>query len=147
MGWQEREDAKAVAVGDDTAKGQRAHITGLLTAVREGQGKKKNSRVYTLTEEDGTQTNVWGSVTIDDKLSVVDIGAIVDLKFVERVTPPGGSEYKLIKVRVYSVEPGETVSDRVAKWPGWAALNNGKTSDNEEPPVGDEPEDDQDLPF
>lgn len=139
MTWKKRErDTDLVILGD--AEGHAQKTGGLLATIKPDPVYEKNKR-YELVRQDGTSVEVAGCASINRSLSPNDVGKFVKMTFVGWGNSPNG-KFKEIDVEVYEDEP----TAEMKQWPRWAELQNGE---QEKPPTGQMPEDDEDdsLPF
>ncbi len=113
MGWTELEQGDVVTIGGDESKDQRKRVGGLLVRCEYNQGKKKNSAIYSLVQEDGELLKVWGCTTIDNTLTEMHIGKFVGFRFKGIETSAGGNEFKNVKVQVWT----GPLDDRLKAWP------------------------------
>lgn len=65
-----------------------------------------NSMVYTLRKDDGSEVGIWGSIVIDTKFKEIDVGSLVRIEFVGKVSSKtaGRSPYKDYEIK-YKPDP------------------------------------------
>jgi hypothetical protein len=148
MTWQERQMEDAIALGDDTMKGQKLKAGGLYKERRETD----TGMIYTFVQKDGEEKHVWGSAAIDNQIRETDMGKFIKLEFHGWGVTKRGQKFKQITVSVWDGPP----TDEMRKWPQWEEmhkkLRNAEHGDNE-PPLDptqgevDGPDEEDDLPF
>ena len=72
-------------------------ISGKYLGVQHKVGDH-NSELYSLETEEGRQVGVWGSKVLDGKMLGIQVGQQVKIKFVGKVKPEKGNEYKDFEV-------------------------------------------------
>jgi hypothetical protein len=72
-------------------------ISGIYLGVQPEVGENK-SNLYSLEISPGKQISVWGCKVLDGKMIGVGIGQQVKIKFVGRIKPEKGKEYKSFEV-------------------------------------------------
>lgn len=153
MGWENRELAKFVALGDDREKNQVKAVGGILLRLVHGSYQGKPIVSYEYIAKDGEIYQLSGSAGLALKIRSDDIGKFFKATFKGRVRGKGPQPYKDIEVQFYSGEPTEDMR----KFPGFDEYY-GKhlgpaTTENREPPPLDEmppalqEDDDDGLPF
>jgi len=68
-------------------------VEGTFVNFAEGQGKDKNSCVYTLKSDEGEEHRFWGSKVLDDQLSKVSMGTYVKVDYKGKAKSKSGREY------------------------------------------------------
>ena len=131
----EQTDAVSLGEGDD----QKKSVGGLLVEIRSSVGPNK-SMMYDFVQEDGEILKVWGSSTIDGKITSNHIGKFVVLRFKRMETGQSGRPYKVIEVGVW--DDDDNLSDRMKKWPRVEEFYGGEVA-----ATIAEATDDEDLPF
>ena len=72
-------------------------VSGNYLGVQEEVGENK-SNLYTIKTDDSKQVGVWGSKVLDGKMIGLQIGQQVKIKFLGKVKPEKGKEYKNFEV-------------------------------------------------
>lgn len=140
MTWKKRETSGEITkLGD--AEGHVKKAGGRLVAIRDG---KYDNRLFVLEQEDASVLTVAGNTMMEEQIQNSDIGKFVKMEFDGWGESKSGNRYKEIYVYFWDGE----LSERMKAWG-----NGGERPIEqpvaapvvEEPPIGDEPEDD--LPF
>ena len=74
-----------------------AEISGVYLGVQTEVGENK-SNLYTLETSEQKQISVWGSKVLDGKMMGIKEGQQVKIKFVGRIKPEKGKEYKSYEI-------------------------------------------------
>lgn len=69
-------------------------LVGELLEIKENQGPKKNSKVYSLQKEDGEIVQFWGSKMIDDNLFPDDCGTKIKIVYSGKVRLKNGNNMR-----------------------------------------------------
>ncbi len=146
MSWEKRETTDGVGIGD--GDGQQEKAGGLLAAIKTVEGSDGPFQVYEMVQKDGTSLGVFGSASINSRLSEGDIGSFVKFHFEGWGKSKGGRKFKQIDVQVW----GSDFSDDMKKWPRFDEIRNGASKAAmvaafDSPPDSLTKDDADDLPF
>jgi hypothetical protein len=72
-------------------------ISGVYLGVQNEIGENSSS-LYSIETSLGRQTGIWGCKVLDGKMIGVKIGQEIKIKFIGRVKPEKGKEYKSFEV-------------------------------------------------
>lgn len=75
-----------------------AEISGIYLGVQEAVGENE-SNLYSI-ESENKQIGVWGSKVLDGKMMGIKVGQEIKIKFMGRIKPEKGREYKSYEVYV-----------------------------------------------
>jgi len=84
-------------------------LVGELLEIKENQGPKKNSKVYSLQKEDGEIVQFWGSKMIDDNLFLEDCGTKIKIEFLGKVRLKNGNNMN--QFNVYTADVQEKIAE------------------------------------
>jgi hypothetical protein len=72
-------------------------ISGIYLGFQPEVGDNK-SNLYKIETSEGKQLDIWGSKVLDGKMVSIKVGQQVKIKFMGKIKPPKGKEYKSYEI-------------------------------------------------